>query len=94
MLAILAALFDMRDLGELHHFVGFRVTHDRSKKLLSLSQDAYLRDIIKRAGLESVNPQPAPMHPKLALARHNGPSPRDANYLTMIGMLMYAALGT
>ena len=90
----LAALFDMRDLGELHHFVGFRVTRNRSKKLLSLSQDAYLRDIVKHAGLESANPQPTPMRPKLALARHEGPSPPDANYLTMIGMLMYAALGT
>ncbi|KEP47887.1 putative Copia-like polyprotein/retrotransposon, partial [Rhizoctonia solani 123E] len=35
-----------------------------------------------------------PMLAKLALPRHEGPPPADNNYLTYIGMLMYASLGT
>ncbi|KAJ1299685.1 hypothetical protein OPQ81_011077 [Rhizoctonia solani] len=31
---------------------------------------------------------------KLALSCHKGPLPADNNYLTYIGMLMYASLGT
>ncbi|KAJ1299272.1 hypothetical protein OPQ81_002677 [Rhizoctonia solani] len=90
----LAALFDMHNLGELKHFLGFQVTCDQSKHKLSISQDAYIKDIVKRAGLESANPQATPMLAKLALLRHKGPPPADDNYLTYIGMLMYALLGT
>ncbi|KAG8735095.1 hypothetical protein FRC10_011005 [Ceratobasidium sp. 414] len=57
----LAALFDMHDLGELQHFLGFRVTCDRSKRRLSISQDAYIKHIVKHIGLESANPQTTPI---------------------------------
>ena len=38
----LSSQFDMKDLGDAHHILGMRVTRDRKKGLLYLSQEEYV----------------------------------------------------
>ncbi|QRV80823.1 Retrovirus-related Pol polyprotein from transposon TNT 1-94 [Ceratobasidium sp. AG-Ba] len=89
----LMGLFNMRDLGKLNHFVGFRITRNQSKRTVTLSQDASIKSIAKRAGMENCRSTHTPMSRTTVLDRYTGKSP-DYAYSTMIGALMYAALGT
>ena len=36
--------FDMSDLGDIHHILGMKVTRDREKRTISLSQDVFIQD--------------------------------------------------
>ena len=46
--------FAMKDLGQLHHFLGVSVTH--SSDGLFLSQRQYILDILERAGMQDCKP--------------------------------------
>jgi hypothetical protein len=39
--------FKLSDMGELHWILGFEVKRDRSKRILSLSQAAYIRAVLE-----------------------------------------------
>jgi Reverse transcriptase (RNA-dependent DNA polymerase) len=43
--AKLIAAYEMRDIGELKWFLGIRVTRDRLRRRIWLSQDLYIRKI-------------------------------------------------
>ena len=68
--------FSMKDLGELHHFLGMHV--QRSGSGLLLSQRQYMLDILDRAGMADCKPCSTPVdtNPKLAA---DGPSVQDAS---------------
>jgi hypothetical protein len=38
--------FSMKDLGEVTYILGIRIYRDRSKRLIELSQDAYIDKIL------------------------------------------------
>src|SRR6266566_4315803 len=42
----LMGLFDMRDLGELNSFLGYRISRDGEQQKITVSQDRYIRSII------------------------------------------------
>jgi len=65
---IIAALqqeFSMKDLGELHHFLGMHV--QRTASGLFLSQHQYMLDILDRASMADCKPcsTPVDLNPKL-----------------------------
>ena len=68
--------FSMKDLGELHHFLGMHV--QRSGSGLLLSQRQYMLDILDRAGMADCKPCSTPVdtNPKLAA---DGPPVQDAS---------------
>ena len=39
--------FEIKDMGEATYILGVKITSDRSKKLLALSQDPYIRKILE-----------------------------------------------
>ncbi|GJZ92600.1 retrotransposon protein, putative, ty1-copia subclass [Tanacetum coccineum] len=45
---ILASVFSMKDLGEAAFILGIKIYRDRSRRLIGLSQNAYLDKILKR----------------------------------------------
>ncbi|QRV78044.1 Retrovirus-related Pol polyprotein from transposon TNT 1-94 [Ceratobasidium sp. AG-Ba] len=89
----LMALFEMRDMGELGHFLGYRVTRDRAKRTINISQDAYIKNLIDRAGLADANPTTIPLPAGTQLERYTGP-PVDFPYARHIGGILYATLAT
>lgn len=44
----LAATFDMKDLGEAHFLLGLQVKRDRARGTLTLSQEEYVRRVLRR----------------------------------------------
>ncbi|XP_071739987.1 uncharacterized mitochondrial protein AtMg00810-like [Rutidosis leptorrhynchoides] len=59
LLALLGKEFAMKDLGKLNSFLGISVS--RTKEGLFLTQQAYAKDIIARAGMLHCNPSATPV---------------------------------
>lgn len=77
--------FLMKDLGQLHHFLGMHV--QRCSSGLLLSQRQYMLDILDRAGMADCKPCTTPVdtNPKLAA---DGPPIQDAfDYRSFAGAL-------
>ena len=46
----LMSAFKMKDLGDIHWFLGLEITHDRARKLIFVSQSWYIADVVERFG--------------------------------------------
>jgi Reverse transcriptase (RNA-dependent DNA polymerase) len=44
----LIRVFSMEDLDEATYILGIRIFHERSKRLISLSQSTYIRKVLER----------------------------------------------
>ena len=49
--------FDMKDMGEATFVIGIEIYRDRSRGLLELSQEAYIKNVLKRFRMEWCNAQ-------------------------------------
>jgi hypothetical protein len=89
--------FDLSDLGPACHFLGMHITHDREKRLRTISQKAYLERILENAGMTMCNPVSTPMTPGVILQKATrAPTEEEAAaiasipYRQTIGKLNYA----
>jgi histone deacetylase 1/2 len=85
--------FALKDLGELHYFLGIEVK--RSSKGLLLSQQRYATDVIKCANMEKSKPVDTPISTtgNLSLADGVRLGPVDSTrYRSMVGALQYFTL--
>ena len=98
--AALSGRFDMKDMGEAHFILGVQIRRDRARRRLYLSQQEYVRTILKRFNMEDCKPVASPMATGVKLLRND---PEDAvstvdmadiPYASAVGALMYAALAT
>jgi hypothetical protein len=91
--AKLLGLFKMWDMGELGHFLGYRVTRDCKHKAITITQDNYTKMIIECTRLSNSNPTKVPMAAGTQLPHHEGAC-IDYPYSCHIGSVLYAALVT
>ena len=98
--AALSGRFDMKDMGEAHFILGVQIRRDRARRQLYLSQQEYVRTILKRFNMEDCKPVASPMATGVKLLKND---PADAAstegmanipYASAVGALMYAALAT
>jgi hypothetical protein len=92
--AQLAGEFEMKDLGELQHFLGMRIT--RQNGGISIDQNGYIHQILERFGMESSKPVSTPIAAGSRLTP-NDIHATQANikqYQAMVGSLTYAMLCT
>lgn len=97
---MLKSKFELTELGEPRKFLGVEVERDRNKGTISLGQNRYVENILKRMQLEGADVHSAPT--PLDNAEHLLEASTDPNeklhspseYATAIGMLMYAAICT
>jgi histone deacetylase 1/2 len=85
--------FALKDLGDLHYFLGIEV--ERSKEGLIMSQERYAADVVKRAGMEKSKPVDTPLSVMQKLSATEGVSlgPDDASrYRSVVGALQYLTL--
>jgi len=86
----------MEDLGEMKHILGISVSRNRNDYSLSINQKAYLKSVLNKFGMSNCKPTQTPM--VVDFQKQNFPdSPplQDSKqYSSLIGSLMYAALGT
>ncbi|KAL2527356.1 DNA primase [Abeliophyllum distichum] len=48
--------FEMKDMGEVDYILGVKIHRDHSKRLLSLSQESFIRKVLERFKMENYNP--------------------------------------
>lgn len=88
--AALLTEFDMKDLGELHFFLGLQIQYLQNG--LFVSQHKYATDLIHKAGLESCNSHVTPCQSGLKLYTDEGTPlcPTDASHFrSLVGCLQY-----
>jgi hypothetical protein len=80
--------FAMKDLGELHHFLGMQV--QRTADGMVLSQRQYMLDILDRVGMAECKPCTTPVDtsPK-TLADSRAPVADPSDYHSLVGALQY-----
>ena len=89
----LSKKFEMKDLGEFKHFLGMRIT--RTNGRISIDQNGYIRQILKRFGMEASKAVYTPLAPGSRLDNDKDASKADIKQCqAMVGSLMYAMLCT
>jgi hypothetical protein len=86
--------FKMKDLGEIHWFLGLEITHDRPRHLIHISQTRYVKDILAGFGFTNSRPISTPIASNFKLPRLDAPAVNVRDYQSRIGSIMYAMLGT
>jgi hypothetical protein len=85
--------FALKDLGELHYFLGIEV--NKVTDGLVLTQEKYASDLLKRVNMFSCKPVTTPLSTSERLSAFEGArlGPRDAtNYRSIVGALQYLTL--
>jgi histone deacetylase 1/2 len=85
--------FALKDLGDLHYFLGIEVR--KNKEGIILSQEKYARDILARVGMLKCKPSVTPLSASEKLSKYEGDllSPSDSTkYRSIVGALQYLTL--
>jgi len=62
-------IFSMMDLGKVAYILGIKIYRDRSKRLLALSQNAYIDKVLKRFSMEDSKRGNLPMSHGMYLSK-------------------------
>eukprot|EP00253_Pinus_taeda_P019413 PITA_19413 len=80
--------FEMSMIGELSHFLGLQVSQTRAG--LCISQSKFLKDMLKKYGMDDCAPMSTPMTTNCKLSKDDDSPLVDAtHYISMIGALLY-----
>jgi len=93
LLADLQAEFALKDLGDLHFFLGIEVKRGRDG--LILTQERYAVDILKRSGMQLCKPVDTPLSPSERLSIESGNklgADDSTKYRSLVGALQYLTL--
>ncbi|KAA3477498.1 Retrovirus-related Pol polyprotein from transposon TNT 1-94 [Gossypium australe] len=83
--------FSLKDLGQLHYFLGIEVT--RTPNGLFLSQKKYILELLQRASMYRSKPSPTPMMTSCKLSTHQGnPIEDESLYRSIVGALQYVVI--
>jgi len=94
--ACLSSAFKVRDLGDVHLFLGMTITRDRKNRMLMLGQERMTTSLLTKYGQESARPNATPLNSSITLCRTEG-EPLDTDkypYSNVIGSLMYLSVCT
>jgi hypothetical protein len=90
-----------KESGDLHWMLGIEIKRDLEKRTISLTQRAYIDQILSRYGFEDVKPLALPMDPHLQLSTDQCPHTpdelvvmRNKPFRQALGALMYASVAT
>ena len=91
----------MKDLGEAAYILGIKIYRDRAKRLIGLSQSAYIDKVLKRFSMQDSKRGYLPMSHCITLRKSQCPNTKDERermskipYASAIGSIMYAMLCT
>jgi hypothetical protein len=93
LLSDLRKAFALKDLGDLHYFLGTEVK--KVKDGILLSQSKYAQDILARVGMLSCKPSVTPLSASEKLSKVSGQAlrPEDSTkYQSIVGALQYLTL--
>lgn len=89
--ASMSKRFEVKLLGELKFFLGIRIERDESKRIIKLSQKAYIEETLLRFGMESCKPARTPQETARCDKGKADSSSLSTNfpYREAVGSLMY-----
>ena len=97
----LSSNFEMKDMGEASYVLGVKIIRDRSKRLLGLSQETYIKKMLERYHMQDCKPMDTPVERNLGLNLDMCPeTPEEKEkmsrvpYSSAVGSLMYAMMCT
>ena len=97
----LGKYFSMKDLGEAAYILGIKIYRDRYKRLIGLSQSAYIDKVLKRFSMQDSKRGFLPMSHGITLSKTQCPNTKDQRdriskitFASAIGSIMYAMLCT
>lgn len=89
--------FEMKDMGDASYVIGIEIFRDRSRRILGLSQNAYITKVLENFGMASCDPNVVPIQkgdkfslsqcPQTELERDRM---KDYPYASLVGSLGYA----
>ena len=93
--------FKVKDLGAVKFLLGIGVIRDKKAGTIELSQRAYIDQLLKRFNLQDVKPATTPLSSGMRLTQDDCPTTDNEKtdmasipYASLVGALMYAAIGT
>ena len=90
--------FEMEDLGEANFILGIDIKRDRTTRMATISQNAYVIALLEKHGMSECNPISTPMDPNLRLKKSATDFEATATtireYQSIIGGLMFAMICT
>ncbi|CAI7846694.1 unnamed protein product [Closterium sp. NIES-53] len=94
--AALSKALQMKDLGDLKHYLRMEITRDRQARTISLSQEFYIDNVLKRFEMELCTPVATPLPLQHLLTAPAVPTPEACSepYPELVGSLMYAMMCT
>lgn len=98
---MLSSSYKMRDLGEASYILGIKITRDRGKGIIKLTQTQYIDEVLRRCGMADCKPSRTPMghNTKVTVGDSEIVFEQEINgvmvsYKSVVGSLMYAQQGT
>ena len=64
----LSSVFEMKDMGEARYVLGVEIVRNRPKKLLGMSQEAYIKKVLERFRMHYSKPVDTPVEKCLTLS--------------------------
>ena len=88
------------DMGELSWMLGIEIKRDRQKRLIRMSQETYIKNILERYDFKDIKPVVTPVDPSVQLTLTETATKEDETFMAdkpyraAIGALMYLVVGT
>ena len=89
----------MKDMDEASYVLGVKILRDCSKRLMGLSQETYIKKMLKCYHMHYCKPMDTPIENNLSLSLDMCPKTLDENeqmfkvpYSSVVGSLMYAMI--
>ena len=93
--------FEMKDLGPANRILGMDIVRDKQKGTLKLSQNRYLRQVLRNFNMDECKPVVSPVNTQLKLRSltHEELTKEELHmssitYASAIGSIMYAMIGS
>jgi Reverse transcriptase (RNA-dependent DNA polymerase) len=98
---LLSSNFDMKDMGEATYILEVKIERDRSKKILALSQEHYIRKVLEKFRMQDCKSIDTPIAKGEGLSLRMRPKTPDEKiqmekvpYSSAVGSLIYAMMCT
>jgi len=95
---VIGEAYPIKDLGECEWILNMKITRDRQRKTIELSQEAYIERLVKEFGLEETRAYQTPAEKSIVTSQPSDGSeavPLDKEqherYRSLVGALLYAA---
>ena len=92
----LSSKFDVKDMGELHYFLGMKVFQHQKAGKVWIGQPAYAKNILQKFGMDNAKPVGTPVDTgtKLVKTTEDSDCVDQGLYQSAVGSLLYLSIAT